>query len=197
MNTFCSRILSRAAVVVALALCANLAAGQIVISINDVPNGAPVIQVKGAPNGFDVYTGEGVADPAVEDGALITLFGVNQCPDPESPPEGTLPDWGGRFMDPRPWETLPPWYPLPDGENYRYLRTAVDIIWVQHDVELFGNGDLQVGFNSSFPGTWYYIPELWFIDEVNLGPVTNNWVTVYANDLLVIRYKPHTYILKK
>jgi hypothetical protein len=78
--------------------------------------------------------------------------------------------------------------------NVRAYRTAVDIVWVQHDEDVFGDGDLQVGFNSAFPGTWYWNPEI--VGEDNLGPVTNLWVTVYANETLVVKYKPHTYRTK-
>lgn len=159
----------------------SLLAKPIVVRINDVPNGPPVIQVHGAPNGCDIYTGTLVADPAVEDGALITLIGVDQA--------GLIPDWAGRFVVPE----APLWY-----------RTAVDIVWVQHDVLApFGNGDLQVGFNSAFPGTYYFNPELVnpetgevVIADENLGQVTNNWVTVYADDTLVVQFKPHTYRLR-
>lgn len=160
-------------VLLGLLLSSSLMAKPIVVSINDVPNGPPVIQVQGAPNGYNVYTGSEVATPGVEDGALITLFGVNNYFDP-----GALPEWGGRFV-------------IPIAPNP--FRTAVDIVWVSHDADVFGLGDLQVGFNSAFPGTWYINPE--FRGDENLGLVTDNWVTVYATDTLVIRYKPHTYRL--
>ncbi len=150
---------------------ASKKAGPIVVSINDVPKGPPVVQVQGARNGYDIYTGAGVANSAIEDGALITLFGVD--------PGGSIPDWGGRFVVP----TAPLWY-----------RTAVDIVWVGHDIEgPFGNGDLQVGFNSALPGTYYFTPDL--VGDQNLGPVTDNWVEVYTSETLVVRYKPHTYRL--
>lgn len=159
-------------------------AKPIVVRINDVPNGQPVIQVHGAPNGYDIYTGDQVNNPDVEDGALITLFGVDQG--------GSILDWGGRFMDPSPWELLPPLYFDADPINYRQYVTAVDIVWVQHDYDgPFFNGDLQVGFNSAFPGTWYINPE--YTGDANLGPVTDQWVTVYADDILVVQFKPHTY----
>lgn len=159
---------------------ASLLAAPILVSINNVPNGPPVIQVKGAPNGYDVYTGEGVATPEVEDGALITLIGVDTG--------GSLPDWGGRFVVPE----APLWF-----------RSAVDIVWVTHDVDVFGNEDLQVGFNSALPGTFYFNPGLvnpatgeLQNDDEDLGPVTDNWVTVYESDVLVIRCKPHSYRLR-
>jgi hypothetical protein len=144
----------------------SLIAAPIVVTINDVPNAAPVIKVRGAPNGYDIYTGENVADPAKEDGALITLFGVDQG--------GDIPDWEGRFV-------------VPTAPNP--LRTAVDIVWVEHDFDLFGNGDLRVGFNSAHPGTYYRTVN-------SLGLVTDNWVEVYASDTLVVRFKPHTYLMK-
>jgi hypothetical protein len=140
-------------------------AKPIVVSINDVPNGDPVIQVQGAPHGYDINT---VApnNPAIEDGALITLFGVDQG--------GSIPDWEGRFVVPT----------APDP-----LRTAVDIVWIEHDFDLFGNGDLRVGFNSAFPGNYYRTVN-------SLGLVTDDWVTVYADDTLVVKFKPHTYRLR-
>lgn len=140
-------------------------ASPIVITINDVPNGPPVIHVQGAPYGYDINT---VApnDPAIEDGALITLFGVDQS--------GSIADWEGRFVVPT----------APDP-----LRTAVDIVWVEHDFDLFGNGDLRVGFNSAFPGNYYKTKN-------SLGLVTDDWVTVYADDALVVQFKPHTYRLR-
>ncbi len=179
------------AIALLVMLSGNLWAKPIVVRINDVPNAAPVIQVHGAPNGYDIYIGDLVNNPAVEDGAIITLFGVDQA--------GTIPDWTGRFMDPRPWESLPPLYSSnpSDPVNYRQYVTALDIVWVQHDVDgPFFNGDLQVGFNSAFPGTWYRNPGFHNENE-NLGPVTDNWVTVYSDETLIVQFKPHTYRLKK
>jgi hypothetical protein len=80
----------------------------------------------------------------------------------------------------------------------------VDIIWLGHDVEgPFGNGDLQIGFNSALPGSYYFSPELVdpdtgevFIDDEDLGPVTDNWVQVYADETVVVQFKPHTYRLR-
>ena len=156
-------------------------ADPIRVRINDVPNAPPVIQVKGAPAGFDIYRGEFVADPAIEDGALITLFGVDQA--------GTIADWAGRFTVP----DAPLWY-----------RSGVDIVWVEHDVMgPFGLGDLQIGFNSAYPGTYYFSPQLvnpetggLFIADEDLGPVTDNWVVVYADETAVVEVKPHTYRLR-
>lgn len=154
----------------------SLLAGPIVVSINDVPDGPPVIQVQGAPNGYDLYTGEEVTDPAIEEGALITLLGVDTG--------GSIADWGGRFVVPE----APLWY-----------RTAVDIVWVEHDE----NGNLRVGFDSALPGTYYFNPGLInpntgqpINEDEDLGLVTDNWGTVYESDTLVIRFKSHTYRLR-
>jgi hypothetical protein len=167
--------------ILAAALIGGSVADPIRVRINDVPNSPPVIQVKGAPEGFDVYTGDLVADPAIEDGALITLFGVDRA--------GTIADWAGRFTVP----DAPLWF-----------RSAVDIVWVEHDViGPFGLGDLQIGFNSAHPGTYYFNPELvnpetgeLFIPDEDLGPVTDNWVVVYADETVVVEVKPHTYRLR-
>ena len=64
------------ALLILLLPCSILAA-PIVVTINDIPNGAPVIEVFGAPNGYNIYTGDCVNNPAIENGALITLFGVD------------------------------------------------------------------------------------------------------------------------
>jgi len=180
-RNICHALKSSALGLLAALLPCSLLAQPIVIRINDVPNAPPVIQVKGAPNGYDIYTGELVADPAIEDGALITLIGVDQA--------GSIPDWAGRFVVPE----APEWY-----------RTAVDIVWVEHDTAgPLGNGDLQVGFNSAFPGTYYLNPGLVnpatglpLNEDDNLGLVTDKWVKVYANETLVVFFKPHTYRLR-
>lgn len=172
----------------------SLMAQPVIVSINDVPNAQPVIHVMGAPDGYYIYTGEWVTDPTVEDGALIVLFGVNNA---ISDPDAALPDWGGRFVDPTPWQALPPWEPFGDGVNYRQYRKAVDIVWVEHNFysPTFHPGDLIVGFNSAFPGVWWMNGGV-LNSDVDLGPVTDRWVTVYQSDVVVVRYKPHTYVAK-
>jgi hypothetical protein len=161
----------------------SLMASQIVVKINDLAVGPPQVEVDGAPNGYDVYTGPGVNNSAVEDGALITLFGVDTY--------GSIPDWGGRIIDPTPWQLLPPLYNQndpTDPTNYRQFVNAVDIVWVQHDFDgPFQNGDLQVGFNSSFQGVWYRNPSL--TGDEDLGPLSNKWVTIYSSPALVIKFK--------
>ena len=84
-----------AIVLLTLLLPSNLLSDPIIVMINDVPNARPVITVIGAPNGYDIYTGEEVADPAIEDGALITLIGVNNW---FQEPDAYLEDWEGRFV---------------------------------------------------------------------------------------------------
>ncbi len=140
--------------------------GRIVVSINDRAVGPPVVQVKGAPNGYDINTGPLVNNPAVEDGALITLFGVDTY--------GAMADWGGRFVDP----SL--------GANA--FNNALDIVWVQHDYDgPFFGGDLQIGFNSAFPGVHYSNPEIH--GDENLGPVSSKWKTIHSSSTLVIKFK--------
>ena len=166
MKRITQTLKSSALAFLALLLPCSLIASPVIVRINDVPRAAPVITVLNAPQGYDLYTGPGVADPSIEDGAIITLIGVDR--------EGLIPEVGGRFLDPR----LPA-----DAE-----RNAIDILWFQHDVDgPFFNGDLQVGFNSAFPGVYYGNPDL--IGDFNLGPVTNKWVTVYADDIIVIQFK--------
>jgi hypothetical protein len=156
---------------VALSLPCSLMAKPIVVSINDTPSGHAVVQVQGAPSGYAIYTGPEIVDPTIEEGAAIVLYDVDL---------GQLvPEWGGRFTVP----DAPLWY-----------RSAVDIVWITHDPGLFQLNALVVAFDSALPGTYYFNPEL--LGDENLGPLTSNWVTVYSTDLLVIRYKPHTYRLK-
>jgi hypothetical protein len=153
----------------AVLLPCSLLASPIVVAINDVPNGSPVIHVYGAPDGYDINTVLPNNPLGGEDGALITLIGVNNYFDP-----GALPEWEGRFT-------------IPTAPNP--ARTAVDIVWVSHDADVFGLGDLQIGFNSAWPGTYYATHD-------DLGIVTDNWVEVYTSDVVVVFFKPHTYRLR-
>jgi hypothetical protein len=143
----------------------------IVVSINDTPSGHAVVQVQGAPHGYAIYTGPEVVDPTIEEGAAVVLYDVDLL--------GLVPEWGGRFTIP----DAPLWY-----------RSSVDIVWVAHDPGVIQFGALFVAFDSALPGHYYYNPDI--VGDEDLGPLTDNWVTVYCTDLLVIRYKPHTYILK-
>lgn len=181
MQNNSKNITGAVAFVLALLLPASLMAAPIVISINDVPNATPVIQVKGAPSGYAIYTGPEVVDPTVEDGAAIVLYDVDL--------EGLVEEWGGRFTV----ANAPLWY-----------RSAVDIIYVTHDPGIAQAGALVVAFDSAFPGHYYFNPGLINPDtgeplntDEDLGPITSNWVTVYSSDVIEIRYKPHTYMTKK
>ena len=154
--------------VLALLLPCSLLADPIVVRINDVPNGPPVIQVQNAPNGWFFYTDEDIANPAIEEGGLVVLPGAN-------PPCATY-DWSGRFV-------------VPSAPNPN--RHAVDIVWVQNFDDY-----LVVGFDSALPGTFYQTPGVITNTDENLGLVTDNWVQVYADEVIVVLYKPHTYRLR-
>lgn len=160
----------RAAMLSALAMLAFTLAGSVratpvLVRIDDSAFGPPVIEVFGAPAGYNIYTGENVNNFAVEDGALITLLGVDT--------QGTIPDQGGRFVDPK----------LPTTAT----QNARDIILIEHDYDFFGTGDLRVGFNSAFKGIWYNNPAL--TGERNLGPVKPYWVTVFSNAYVIVQFK--------
>ena len=155
-----------------LLLPCSLLAAPIIVKISDLANGPPEVEVDGAPHGYDVYTGPGVNNPSIEDGALITLFGVDTYGSINEPDE-----CGWRFLDPKlPQPTCP---------------SAVDIVWIQHDYNgPFGNGDLQIGFNSSFPSHYYTNPDACPAGcDVSLGPLTYKWQTVYADATVVVLFK--------
>lgn len=151
---------------------------QIVVRIHAAPNGRPEVEVHYAPCGHDLFTGQEIATPGVESGALITLFEVDRA--------GLVPDWGGRFV-------------VPDAPVSR--RSAVDIVWVTHDFDRFGNGDLQVGFNCAYPGVFYMNPGLpklgggRFNNDHDLGFVVDRWVQVFAHDLLIVQFRPQAHRL--
>ena len=160
--------LSALAVFASLLTC-SLMAGPIIVRISDIANGPPEVEVDGAPSGFDFCTCIGsIVDPAVEDGGIITLFGVDTFGSINEPDE-----CGWRFLDP----TFPP----------GTLHVAVDIIWIQHDYSgPFGNGDLQIAFDSALPGHTYANTAGC---DVSLGPLTYKWQTVYADDTVVVLFK--------
>src|SRR5262249_40975090 len=108
----------------------------IVVRIKDLayPN-PPEIEVDGAPNGWN-FCECGINTPGVEDGGIITLFGVDAYGSINEPCEG---DW--RFSDPN--------FPSPPNG----CANGVDIVWIQHDFNgPFYQGDLQIAFDSAFPG---------------------------------------------
>ena len=167
--------LSAWVVVVAAAMVpCSLIAGPIVVKINDLryPN-APEVEVDGAPNGWN-FCECGINTAGVEDGGIITLFGVDTYGSINEPCEG---DW--RFSDPN----LPS---PPDG-----CHNSVDIVWIQHDFYgPFYNGDLQIAFNSAFPGHYYNNPALCpRACSVGLGPLTYKWQVVYADATVVVLFK--------
>ena len=138
----------------------------IVVRINSLPEGSPLIEAAGTTLGYNIYVGPLVNTPAVEDGALINLFGID--------PSGAIPDQGWRFVDPS----------LPPDAN----RSALAIVWITHDHSgPFANGDLQIGFNRARPGHHYANPI--HTHDKNLGPVPHKWVTVYSDDTLVLLFK--------
>ena len=138
----------------------------IVVRINTLAEGSPLIEAVGTPHGYNIYVGPLVNTPAVEDGALINLFGVD--------PSGSIPDQGWRFVDPS----------LPPDAN----RSALAIVWITHDHSgPFANGDLQIGFNRARPGHYYASPI--HTHDKSLGPVPEEWATVYLDDTLVLLFK--------
>jgi len=141
---------------------------RIVVRINDQAFASPEIEVIGAPAGYNIYTGEAVNNFAVEDGGLITLLGVDT--------EASIPDQGWRYIDPK----------APDPAH-----AAADIVWIEHDFDFFGTGDVRVGFNSHFPGGWDTTPPSPPVPgfDLNAGPVKPYWVTVYSDDILEVQFK--------
>ena len=138
----------------------------IVVRIQTLAEGSPVIEAVGTPLGHNIYVGPLVNTPAIEDGALINLFGVD--------PSGSIPDQGWRFLDPS----------LPPEANH----SALAILWITHDYSgPFGNGDLQIGFNCARPGHHYANPM--HTHDQSLGPVPQEWVTIYSDDALVLLFK--------
>ena len=160
-------IRSSALAALALLLPGSLLAGPITVSIDDTAKGPPVIQVLDSTEHI-IYVGPLVNDPAIEDGALVILFGVDTG--------GSIPNQGWRYTDKK----------APDPTH-----SAVDIVWIDHD-DIFGGNDLRVGFNSRKPGTGWYTtpgPNPPPGADVNAGPVRPTWVTLYSDDTLVLKYR--------
>jgi hypothetical protein len=148
---------------VVLSLPCSLMAKPVVVSINDTPSGHAVVQVQGAPDGWTIVPD----DPTLVDSGIITLIGVDVFGSINEPDEN-----GWRFTD-------------PNAPNF--LFNSVDIVWIQHDPV---TGDLQVGFDSATAGSYFRNPIL--TNDADAGPVTNLWVTLWEDDTLVLRFKPHT-----
>ena len=120
----------------------------------------------GAPSGYNIYVGPLVNNPEIEHGALINLLGVDQS--------GSIPEQGWRFVD----SSLPA----------AAVRNGLQIIWITHDNSgPFCNGDLQIGFNSAFPGRHYANPI--HTNDKNLGTPADEWTTVYSDDSLILLFK--------
>jgi hypothetical protein len=168
--------LNRFALLLSLLSC-SLRAGPIVVRINDVANGPPQVEVDGAPNGYDFCpcANLGVINPTLEDGGLITLFGVDTHGSINEPNE-----CGWRFFDAT----------LPQGT----CHSATDIVWIQHDDNgPFYNGDLQIAVNSHLPGNYYGNPAVCpQLCDRSAGPVTNQWTMVYADTTVVVLFKAET-----
>jgi hypothetical protein len=180
MKNIHDQIKSGALALLPLLLPCSLMAAPITVRIDDTAKGPPVIEVLGVSpaNGYNIYVGPNVNNPAGgEDGALITLFGVNNY---FALGDGTDPTYmsnmGWRYTDPK----------APDPTH-----SAADIVWFEHDFDFFGTGDLRVGFNSHWPGGWYPTPGPNPPPgaDVNAGPVRPNWVTVFSNDTLVLQFR--------
>ncbi len=166
MNTIRYVIKTSTLAILAVLLPASLMATPIIVRINDTPSDQAVIQVIGAPEGWSVVPDE--VDSALVESGIITLHGVDQ--------DGLVPELGWRFVIPN----------APDPN-----RSAVDIVWIQH--EWWGDNSLQIAFDSNKTG-YYRNPEI--VGDLNAGVVTDNWVTLYADDVVVVQYKPHTYRLR-
>ncbi len=140
--------------------------GVTVVRIEDLPDGAPKIEVAGAPFGHNIYVGPLVNNPAVEHGGLINLLGVDQS--------GSIPEQGWRFVDPS----------LPQDAACNGLH----VLWIAHDHSgPLCNGDLQVGFNTILAGHRYANPIQ--KRDKSLGPVADGCVTVYSDATLLLLFK--------
>lgn len=164
MRRICHAFRTSALALLTLLLPCSLMAGPVIVSINDTPAGNAVIQVKGDPEGWNVVPDD--IDPATAESGIITLFGVDQT--------GLVPEYGWRFT-------------IPNAPNP--ARRAVDIVWIQHDLV---TGDLQVAFDSAKAGTYFGNPRPG--GDLDGGVVTDNWVQLYADETLVLLFKPHTYL---
>ncbi len=162
---------------VVLSLPCSLMAGPITVTIDDAAKGPPVIQVLDSTD-YIIYVGSMVNDPAIEDGGLVILLGVDLVEDPCAPfPPGGIPNQGWRFIDKK----------APDP-----AYAAVDIVWIEHDCGFLDTGSLRVGFNSRKPGTGYYRtpgPNPDPGKDVNAGPVRPNWVTLYSDSTLILKFR--------
>ena len=172
MKTRNNIIKSGVLAVLVLVLPFSLLAGPIIVKISDLAHGLAEVEVDGAPNGYNFCSCPDLTgiDPSIEDGGLITLFGVDTGGSINEPNE-----CGWRFLDP----TLP------------FCSSGVDIIWIQHDYNgPYFQGDLQIVFNSALPGHSYANPDCNpFSCDQSLGPLTYKWQLVYSDSTVVVLFK--------
>jgi hypothetical protein len=169
MKTIRYTIKSSALALLTLALPGSLLASPTTILIDASHEGAATVQVLPSEN-YNFYTGPEVNNAAIEYGALVDLLGVDNYYYPGS----QIADQEWRFTDPK----------APDQNN-----AAVYIIWIDHDYGDFSNGfygplfngDLRVGYNQHKPGGYYH--------TVNAAPIQSNWVTLYSDANLVLKFK--------
>jgi hypothetical protein len=140
--------------------------GRTVIRIEDSADGPPRIEVFDAPFGHNIYVGPLVNDATMEHGGLINLLGIDHV--------GSIKDQGWRVVDPS----------LPEEAT----RNGLHVLWITHDHSgPMCTGDLQVGFNTIFPGHHYANPI--HTKDSSLGPVTDKWITVYSDEALQLFFR--------
>lgn len=142
---------------------------QIIVRIDDVPGG-PVVTVKNAPSGYDIYMGPLVSNDAIEYGGIITIYSVD-TQDTIDPGNN-----GWRFVDPN----------LPANSP----SNATDIVWLQHNDG--GDRSLQVGYNTlkHVADGYYRNPAYTGFDDL-AGPAINKWFTVYSDKTILLQFNPH------
>jgi hypothetical protein len=169
MKTINYTIKSSALALLTLALPCSLTAAPTTILIDASHAGAATVQVLQSED-YNLYIGPEVNNAAIEYGALVDLLGVVNYYYPGS----QIADQEWRFTDPK----------ASDQNN-----AAVFIVWIDHDYgdpyngyygPLF-SGDLRVGYNQHKPGGYYH--------TVNAAPIQSDWVTLYSDANLVLRFK--------
>jgi hypothetical protein len=175
MKIHCYALKAGALALLTPLLTGSLLADPTTIRIDASFAGAPTVQVLNSEN-YNQYVGPLVNVQQDEWGSLINLLGMdNVYTNGSWPPAGLITDREWRFTDPK----------APDP-----ARAAVFIVWIDHDYGdgingfygPFYSGDLRVGFNEKKPGHGYY-------RTVNAYPIQLNWVTLYADDTLVLQFK--------
>jgi hypothetical protein len=158
----------------AVLLPGSLLAAPTTILIDASHEGAATVQVLQSEN-YNFYTGPEVNNSAIEYGGLVDLLGVDNVYNFPYPWQGQIADRDWWFTDPR----------APDP-----TRASVFIVWIDHDYGDFYNGyygplfsgDLRVGYNQHKPGGYYGTRSY-------AQPIQVNWVTLYSDDNLVLKFK--------